>query len=55
MSDMKTQTTIVAKAPKERNPYAVLAWQRSGAGKHKDQKRSADKEKCRQKVETDEE
>jgi hypothetical protein len=38
------------KIPKRRNPIAVAAFQTSGAGRHKDRKKEANKRICRGKV-----
>jgi hypothetical protein len=38
------------KTPKTRNRLAVAAWQRSGAGRHPDRKKVADKKACRVRV-----
>jgi hypothetical protein len=35
------------KTPKTRNRLAVAAWQRSGAGRHPDRKKAANKKACR--------
>ena len=36
--------------PKKRDPYAMPAKQRSGAGGHGDKKKEDDKKKCREKI-----
>lgn len=38
------------KEVKRRNPYALIASWRSGAGRHVDQKKRMDKEACRKPV-----
>lgn len=44
---MKKKTT---KTPKPRNWLAVRAYQRSGAGTHKDKKKAANKRACRGRI-----
>jgi len=38
------------KTPKSRNLIAVAAFQRSGAGKHKDKRKEGSRRACRKKV-----
>ena len=39
-----------SKTPKSRNLVAVAAFQRSGAGKHKDKRKESNRRACRKKV-----
>jgi len=52
MGKHKQSNRIEVKA-KHRNPYALIASWRSGAGKHPDEKKAKDKRACRGRVQTD--
>ena len=47
----KKQQRIKGEKSSRRNPYALIASWRSGAGKHPDRKKAADKKACRGRVE----
>ena len=49
----KKEKTVTYKMGKQRNPYAVSAWNRSGSGRHPDKKKKNNKLKCRKKVQED--
>jgi hypothetical protein len=50
MAKKKKKKTVTYKMGKQRNPYAVSAWNRSGSGRHPDKKKKNNKLKCRKKV-----
>jgi len=46
----KKTITVSYKMGKQRNPYAVSGWNRSGSGRHPDKKKKNNKLACRGKV-----
>ena len=50
MSKKKKAITVSYKTSKQRNPYAVSAWNRSGSGRHPDKKKKNNRLRCRKKV-----
>jgi len=46
----KKQARIKREGKAQRNPYALIASWRSGAGKHTDRKKDQDKKACRGRV-----
>jgi hypothetical protein len=49
----KKQARIKREGKAQRNPYALIASWRSGAGTHQDRKKAADKKACRGRVQED--
>jgi len=50
MAKKKKTITVSYKMGKQRNPYAVSAWNRSGSGRHPDKRKKNSKLACRGKV-----
>tara|TARA_B100001123_G_C14907911_1_gene866559 strand:- start:505 stop:666 length:162 start_codon:yes stop_codon:yes gene_type:complete len=50
MAKKKKKISVTYKLGKQRNPYAVSAWNRSGSGRHPDKKKKNNKLACREKV-----
>tara|TARA_R110001583_G_scaffold24474_2_gene89261 strand:- start:875 stop:1033 length:159 start_codon:yes stop_codon:yes gene_type:complete len=51
MAKKKPKKTITFTMGKQRNPYAVSGWNRSGSGRHPDKKKKNNRLRCRGKVE----